>query len=1187
MKDEDKKREPVVGMGSTASELRQTVKALRETQEHYQSALDNMLEGYQVIGFDWRYLYINDVAVRQGRQTREKLLGHIMMEVYPGIENTEMFGLLRECMIERTSHSMKNEFVFPNGITGWFELRIEPVPEGALVLSIDITEREEMEKALRESEEKYRNLVERANDGVCIIQDKSVKCCNRRLAELWGGDVADIIGRPFLDFVHPESLEEVALRYKQRMAGEDVPAVYELVLKRRDDARVFAEINAGIIEYEGKPADMAIIRDITERKRMEGAIQGYNRALKVLSMCNQAVVRSTSESELLNEVCHIIVGEGGYAMVWVGFAEHDRAKTVRPVAQCGCDEGYLETVKITWSDTKRGRGPTGTAIRTGQPYVIKDIVNDSSYTPWRKQALKRGFASSIALPLIAEGRTLGALNIYAAQPNAFDRQEIGLLVELAKDLAYGITALRVRRERDQAEERLRTYLENAPDGVYISSAKDGTILYGNRWAEEISGYKKEELVGRSFFDLQLVAPEYMVKAGKMLKRNARGKSTGPEEYEVIRKDGQRVLVEISATPVKQDGGYVIIGVIRDITERQRAAEALKESEKFLDSVIENTPNAIWVSDEKGTVIRMNRALRDLLKIEDEEIIGKYNVLNDTQVIEQGFLPLVKSVFEKGETVSFTLNYDTAKEKQVELAETTRRVLEVVISGVKNAGGKVIHAICRQKDITEQEEAREALRESEERLTLAVEGTSLGLWDWMVQTGETVFNERWAEIVGYTLEELEPITFDTWTKLVHPDDLKKSDELLKKHFAGESDYYQCEARMKHKNGGWVWVLDRGKVVEWDKAGKPRRMTGTHLNIDEPKRAREALLRSEANLAEAQRVAKMGSWRRDIATGAGAWSAELFNVAGFDPALPPPSVGVFLKTVHPEDRQHILDTDDRVEKTGRSATFEFRSNPSLGPVRYFLSNVELIRDAEGRPAALSGTQQDVTEMKRTEEALRQSEEKLRTTLESIPEGVTVTDLDGIILQVNNAVLRMQGFDRPEEMVGKHADQFVAEEDRTKAKENIDKVLQTGLSDTFEITFLRRDGTRFPVELSVAVIKGSRGKPSGLVSISQDITERKQMAEKLMMTDRLASVGELASGIAHELNNPLTSVIGLAELLQERDMPDDIKEDLGTVYSEAQRAAQVVKNLLAFARKHPSQKQMVQVKEIIENKSQPNRL
>ena len=205
------------------------------------------------------------------------------------------------------------------------------------------------------------------------------------------------------------------------------------------------------------------------------------RALVTLSECSRVLVRATREHLLLGEVCRVIVEEGGYRMAWVGYAERDEAKTVSPVAYVGFEEGYLEKLNVTWADTERGRGPTGTAIRTGQPYVIKDIVNDSSYTPWRKQALKRGFASSIALPLIAEGQTLGALNIYAAQPNAFDRQEIGLLVELANDLAYGITALRVRRERDQAEERLRTYLENAPDGVYIISAKDGTILYVNRW----------------------------------------------------------------------------------------------------------------------------------------------------------------------------------------------------------------------------------------------------------------------------------------------------------------------------------------------------------------------------------------------------------------------------------------------------------------------------------------------------------------------------------------------------------------------------------------------------------------------------------------------------------------------------------------------------------------------------------
>jgi PAS domain S-box-containing protein len=143
------------------------------------------------------------------------------------------------------------------------------------------------------------------------------------------------------------------------------------------------------------------------------------------------------------------------------------------------------------------------------------------------------------------------------------------------------------------------------------------------------------------------------------------------------------------------------------------------------------------------------------------------------------------------------------------------------------------------DITDLKHVEHALQESEEKLNLAIRGSGLGLWDWRVQTGEVVFNDKWANIEGYTLQDISPLSIDTWTNLTHPDDRQRSNELLEKHFAGESPDYECELRMLHKDGHWVWVLDRGMVTEWDKDKKPLRMTGTHLDISERKKAEEAL------------------------------------------------------------------------------------------------------------------------------------------------------------------------------------------------------------------------------------------------------------------------------------------------------------------------------------------------------------
>jgi signal transduction histidine kinase len=197
-------------------------------------------------------------------------------------------------------------------------------------------------------------------------------------------------------------------------------------------------------------------------RRTEQALHKASRACRALGECSQALVRAADEEGLLQEICRIIVESCGYRLAWVGFAVESAGKEVRPVAQAGYEAGYLDRVRITWADDAQGRGPTGTAIRTKQPGIARHILTDPDYEPWRAEAARRGYASSIALPLLTDGRALGALNVYAAEADAFDEEEASLLMTLAGDLAYGISALRLRAERGQVEselERHRSQLE--------------------------------------------------------------------------------------------------------------------------------------------------------------------------------------------------------------------------------------------------------------------------------------------------------------------------------------------------------------------------------------------------------------------------------------------------------------------------------------------------------------------------------------------------------------------------------------------------------------------------------------------------------------------------------------------------------------------------------------------------------
>lgn len=200
---------------------------------------------------------------------------------------------------------------------------------------------------------------------------------------------------------------------------------------------------------------VGITRDITDRKRANEELRQLNRALKTLSKCNEALVRTMDEAGLLAKICQTVTETGGYQLAWVGFAEQDTNRSVRPVAWAGTQATYIKQLRVTWADNEHGRGPAGTAIRTGQPSFFTHLAERADFVPWQKEALSHGFDACIGLPLKADNKTFGVICVYSSRPDAFNATETALLKELADDLAFGITTLRNRAERKQLEEQLR------------------------------------------------------------------------------------------------------------------------------------------------------------------------------------------------------------------------------------------------------------------------------------------------------------------------------------------------------------------------------------------------------------------------------------------------------------------------------------------------------------------------------------------------------------------------------------------------------------------------------------------------------------------------------------------------------------------------------------------------------------
>jgi len=254
--------------------------------------------------------------------------------------------------------------------------------------------------------------------------------------------------------VHPDD----RLRFEQHIAhshsaGRLLEGEIEFRIIARDgDEHWIAHTCAAMIDPDGSYVGRAACNiDVSRYKLAEEALLRLNRELIATRDCARATLRATDEQRLLRDACRIVCNAAGYLMAWVGLVERDEGKTVRPVAWSGVEDGYLGSANITWADDERGRGPTGTAARTGETVVLDDFASDPAGQPWRARAFQRGYRSSIAIPLRGPGGDVYAvLTIYAGQAHAFARSTTRLLEELAEDLSLGIESLRVRSNLDSA-----------------------------------------------------------------------------------------------------------------------------------------------------------------------------------------------------------------------------------------------------------------------------------------------------------------------------------------------------------------------------------------------------------------------------------------------------------------------------------------------------------------------------------------------------------------------------------------------------------------------------------------------------------------------------------------------------------------------------------------------------------------
>ncbi len=389
-----------------------------------------------------------------------------------------------------------------------------------------------------------------------------------------------------------------------------------------------------------------------------------------------------------------------------------------------------------------------------------------------------------------------------------------------------------------SEERLRLALEGTSDGIWDWNLQTGRVYFSPRYYAML-GYEPDEFPGSFDSWRHLIHPEDRGPAEQAVQRAIEEHSPFAIEFRFQAKNGDWRWILGRGKVVESDptGKAVrVAGSHSDITEHKQAQIALRESEQKYRVLVESAQPIIFILDENG-----------VFQLSEGQGLAKLG-LQPGQVVGQSAFELYRDIPSVVEGIKQALAGKSTR--TIDIIEEV--VFDTVYSPYFTPDGRQQGLVGIAIDITERTRAEAAAKDHQERLALALQGADLGSWDWNVPTGETRFNDRWAEMLGYRLEEIEP-RLEAWETLIHPDDLPRVLEVLTAHLEGRTPSYETEHRLRHKSGSWVWVLDRGRVIERDTAGCPLRAVGTHLDISERKRVEEALEKRLVALTQPLEVA----------------------------------------------------------------------------------------------------------------------------------------------------------------------------------------------------------------------------------------------------------------------------------------------------------------------------------------------
>jgi len=729
---------------------------------------------------------------------------------------------------------------------------------------------------------------------------------------------------------------------------------------------------------------------------------------------------------------------------------------------------------------------------------------------------------------------------------------------------------RMEEALQQSREELRKMLESVTDGIIVVDL-NGVITEVNQRTVEMHGFgSKDKLLGKSA--LELVAPCDHERVADNMRQALKQGTVRGVEYTLLKADGSEFPGELSTSVLKDASGKAIghITISRDITERKQVEEALLKGEKKYKLLFESTLDGMLVLDaETMKVVLANQAAADIYGLNSvEEVVG-LNPLDSVppEERERVLRIIVKDMFEN----------DLRQVNEFRTITKDGREMWISAVGTRTEYQGKLAGLISFSDITERRHMEEALRQRQEELQKMFESVTDGILVIDLNGVITEVNQRTAEMHGFNSRD--ELLGKSALELVAPCDHERIATNMRKALKQGAVRGVEYTMLKADGSEFPGELSSNALK--DASGNPVGHITIERDITERKQAGEELERQKAYFQQLFDNSPEGIALLDDADRVVQVNKGFETLFGYQTEE---TKGRFINDiVVPEDRFEEAAALSRATLNGgvrRKETVRKRKGGSLVDVSTLGYPIRF----GGKTVGVYAIYSDITERKRAEEELERQEAYFQQLFDNSPEGIALLDDADRVVQVNKGFETLFGY-QTEETKGRFLNDIVVPEDRFEEATAMSQAVLNNKVGRKETVRKRKDGSLVDVSTLGYPIRFG-GKTVGVYAIYSDITERKQaeeekkeMEQKAHLASRLASVGEMASGIAHEINNPLTSVIGFSQLLMEGDIPADIKEDVSIIYKEAQRAAGVAKNLLTFARKQAPAKQSTNMNSIID--------